>query len=361
MAELAGHDVAELIVRATDALCGATTLDEVMERYLEIVATVLPARSFGIYLFPSVRSRALSHATEGVSDVFLARYEDAGRDHDPVLDQALTTGRAVHSAHLMSEEEWQQLDLYKQVLALHRMRMALQAPVTAGARTVGTLNFGDRDPGSLADPATLAVVSALGRVVGSAVSALNERSELAHERDHAHAALDLATDALVISDLATGRRRLNEAARRLLDAVAPADPEVWLEDTMAAAAHPDSTGGDGHWSTVSESGRCLSIRAVPGPRGSGTSVTVLRSHDTRIASAALPPSVAALLSPREQEVARLVALGLQDDQIAARVFLSRYTVKQHLKAIYRKLHINSRVALTRVVLDAPVPPPSHEG
>lgn len=45
MAELATHDgVAELVVRATDTLCGATTLDEVRERYLEIVATVMTCR-----------------------------------------------------------------------------------------------------------------------------------------------------------------------------------------------------------------------------------------------------------------------------------------------------------------------------
>ncbi|SFO24956.1 GAF domain-containing protein [Pseudonocardia ammonioxydans] len=359
MAEPAAHDdVAELILTTTDTLCGASTLEEVMERYLEIVAAALPARSLGIYLFPTVHSRSGARITAGVSDVFLARYEDAGRDHDPVLDRALSTGRAVHSAHLMPDDDWQQLDFYKQVLALHRMRMVLEAPVTAGARAVGTLNFGDRDPARFAEPATLAVVSALGRVVGSAVSALNERGELQRERDHAYAALDVASDALVITDLASGRRRLNESARRLLETVAPADPEVWLEDTMAAAAAP---GGDGRWTTMSESGWSLSVREVPGPPGSRTSITVLRLHEVASATAALPPSLAALLSPREQEVARLVALGLQDDQIAARVFLSRHTVKQHLKAIYRKLRINSRVALTRVVLDAPVPPPSHEG
>jgi DNA-binding CsgD family transcriptional regulator len=56
------------------------------------------------------------------------------------------------------------------------------------------------------------------------------------------------------------------------------------------------------------------------------------------------------LTPREREVAALVVDGLADREIAERLHLSRHTVSQHVKRIYRKLDVDSRVALTRLLL-----------
>jgi len=60
------------------------------------------------------------------------------------------------------------------------------------------------------------------------------------------------------------------------------------------------------------------------------------------------------LTPRESEVAVLVVEGLSDREIAERLCLSRFTVHQHVKRIYRTLEVASRVALTRLLLGAPV-------
>jgi DNA-binding NarL/FixJ family response regulator len=56
------------------------------------------------------------------------------------------------------------------------------------------------------------------------------------------------------------------------------------------------------------------------------------------------------LTPREREVAALVVEGLADREIAERLYLSRYTVTQYVKRIYRKLGVASRVELTRLLL-----------
>ncbi len=52
------------------------------------------------------------------------------------------------------------------------------------------------------------------------------------------------------------------------------------------------------------------------------------------------------LSSRELEVVQLVAQGLPDKEIAARLYLSKHTVNNHLRKIYGKLGISSRTALT---------------
>jgi DNA-binding CsgD family transcriptional regulator len=51
------------------------------------------------------------------------------------------------------------------------------------------------------------------------------------------------------------------------------------------------------------------------------------------------------LSDTELEIARLVSQALTNRQIATRVYLSPHTINYHLRQIYRKLEINSRVQL----------------
>jgi DNA-binding NarL/FixJ family response regulator len=53
------------------------------------------------------------------------------------------------------------------------------------------------------------------------------------------------------------------------------------------------------------------------------------------------------LSNREQEVLELVAKGNTNKQISAELSISEYTVKNHLKNILHKLHLENRVQITR--------------
>jgi DNA-binding CsgD family transcriptional regulator/tetratricopeptide (TPR) repeat protein len=58
------------------------------------------------------------------------------------------------------------------------------------------------------------------------------------------------------------------------------------------------------------------------------------------------------LTGTERTVAGLVAEGLTNPQVAARMFVSRHTVDFHLRQIFRKLQVASRVELTRQVVEA---------
>lgn len=58
------------------------------------------------------------------------------------------------------------------------------------------------------------------------------------------------------------------------------------------------------------------------------------------------------LSPRELEVARLVAQGLTNRQVAEALFLSPRTVDRHLSAVMRKLDVHSRTAVALAITEA---------
>ncbi len=51
------------------------------------------------------------------------------------------------------------------------------------------------------------------------------------------------------------------------------------------------------------------------------------------------------LTRKEREVVRLVAQGLRNKEIAARMFISEQTVKNHLRAVFEKLHVGDRLEL----------------
>ena len=57
------------------------------------------------------------------------------------------------------------------------------------------------------------------------------------------------------------------------------------------------------------------------------------------------------MSEREAEVLGLVAEGLSDPEVAQRLYLSPRTVGQHLRNIYRKLGVRSRIAASRAAIE----------
>ena len=83
----------------------------------------------------------------------------------------------------------------------------------------------------------------------------------------------------------------------------------------------------------------MALGAVPGV---DRARSLLRALGVRTAGG---PALAAGLSRREQDVARLVGLGLTNDQIAARLFLSARTVEHHVTSILRKLPASGRAEI----------------
>ena len=104
----------------------------------------------------------------------------------------------------------------------------------------------------------------------------------------------------------------------------------------------------GQWLTV----QAASLRGDdPGP--DTVAVTLAPASATE-----LEPLRLALhdLTPREREVAKLLVRGAANDEIARALWISRHTVKDHVKAVYAKLHVTSRAELSAKLFHEHVAP-----
>lgn len=79
---------------------------------------------------------------------------------------------------------------------------------------------------------------------------------------------------------------------------------------------------------------------------------ILREHGVVPSRGGARKATGATLSPRQLEVALLVAAGDTNAEIAESLFISPRTVATHLEHAYRRLGLGSRAALTRYLADA---------
>ncbi|HKW06844.1 MAG TPA: LuxR C-terminal-related transcriptional regulator [Candidatus Dormibacteraeota bacterium] len=197
--------------------------------------------------------------------------------------------------------------------------------------TLGWINLMLRDPEAAGPFVARGLEMRLGKgdfidMAGS----LDASAEIAYELGARDRAMRLNGAADAIRKKAGSRPPSMSAASR----------ERWLaraKTAMGVAA--DRAWADGNRMTPEEAGRyALSPIDAPPPAG--------------------PSSPASSLSVRELEIAQLVAEGLSNDEIAARLRLSRRTVEAHLDHIRTKLGARSRVDVATWVASRSTPQPA---
>jgi DNA-binding CsgD family transcriptional regulator len=331
------------LVRFTQSLAAAGSLEQLERAFMAGFPSVIPARIYGYNLFDPVTGANTWFAHANISDTFIARYQHEARAVDPMRAQAFADGKVAYNRSLMSADEWEESVVYRRAYRLHGIEHVVEVPLTMWGRVCGNLHFGDSEHDY--GPDEVALATAIGAVIAQTVEGLDVRRGLERERDHALAALELTGTPVVTTSPAETEPRLNDAARRLLAEVVDGGGRLYQLLARPAINGPFS--------------RRLEVRLASGE------AAVVHGHSSPVAAPdgglvvvlelereqpGLAPGPLAALTPREQEVAVLVVDGLADREIAERLCLSHHTVTQYVKRIYRKIEVNSRVSLTRVLL-----------
>jgi DNA-binding CsgD family transcriptional regulator/GAF domain-containing protein len=336
------------VLRFASELFASADLAELEYRLVTGLGQLIHAPMYTLYLLDPLNGRPERATPVNVSETMLARYErlPQGRRSDPLLARSLASRGATYNMALMSMDEWLESPLYTSVVRAHDIRHVIQVPVVCGDRVIGTINLGTSESDRRYTEAEVQLAEALGRLLGVAVEGIRAREDLEQELAKARAALEFTGSAVVLSDPGALDVSLNEAARRLLAQIEGGEDRLY----GLIASPGDRRGGFS---------RHVDVAFVGGGRGrlhaysswllrGGTAlVSVLELDRERPASAAGPLLT---LTPREREDATLVVDGLSDREIGERLYLSRHTVSQYVKRIYRRLGVDSRVALTRLLL-----------
>ena len=347
MTSASGGDPAEgvALLRFARSLSAAPSLEQLKRRFLVGFGRLLGMPMYGYALVDPRTGSPTCVANGNVSANFVARYERFAKDVDPVLERAYATGRTTYNMEIMSADEWLESAVYRRAYHVHSVRHVVEVPVRIGGQIAGNVHFATTarkwDIGS----SDIRLAESLSGVVGMTIEAIEERERVERERDQALAALTVAGTAFVVSDPQATEMRVSGAARRLLADVVETD-----ELLHRLLARPVPSGGGT---------RRLEVELATGERAIVLAhlAPLVREDDALVAVLALEresPTVSlealAILTPRERDVATLVIDGLADREIAERLSLSHHTVTQYVKRVYRKLAVDSRVALTRELL-----------
>jgi DNA-binding CsgD family transcriptional regulator len=77
----------------------------------------------------------------GVSDAFVARYEQMGRTVDPVLQYVLENHAPAHEELVLPAGTWKSCDLYQRCCAEYDHEHIMTGPIVGQGQLIGTVHF----------------------------------------------------------------------------------------------------------------------------------------------------------------------------------------------------------------------------
>jgi DNA-binding CsgD family transcriptional regulator len=229
------------------------------------------------------------------------------------------------------------------------MQHVLEVPIIDDGELIGALHCGASETTRNFTACDLRLAEAAAGVLALSIRRIRSEKDGERALEEALVALELTGTAIVSSRPRSPELALNDGARRCLADVVDRD-----EHLHRLLARPTGGGAGGFSRRVEvslRSGERALLHAHTQSVKDGGVVTVLELQRER---PALDRRLLSTLTPRESEIAVLVADGLSDREIAEELFLSHFTVHQHVKRIYRTLDVDSRVSLTRLLLGAPL-------
>lgn len=363
MARLGYQDLKD-VLRVTYAALGCSQIDQLRKEVLYHLEKVFKCDGCTFFL-----TRGLSNEIDYNGVVFrnidkksIEGYADYYHDLDPFVEFLYSVPLAVDVEQLIPYPSFLKTEYYNDFLKPQAIHYQLSIILRSGKRLFGGIgmfrplqsrNFSSRD-------------KAKAELISSYLAEIIEKNILL-DQTAKHAAL---LETLFADPPHKGKLILNESldpiytdenARKLLltletgnegqSGLSPAFLEKIYQrcEELKNNAHAQGylTPPQHCFDLVTGQGEKLSVflRLTKSSDGSPVYLVFLESEDSTLY---LNQRLRELgLTRREGEVVCLVLQGLKNTEISAKLFISRYTVENHLKSIYRKLGIGNRTILTQ--------------
>lgn len=348
-----------------DAVHESLELEKIGTNYMETITNLVRANAYGFYLFRARGEDLVRVAVHGGVERYVRRYEQYAYRVDPLLRYLMEKQQPICETQLFTEQEWQEHP-FRRALTMRRLVRMLEAPLLHEGEPLGSLFFTRRPDEPPFCEAEMRVMRTVTLHVTAAVRNALDYQRACTQRDVAEHVLDVIGSALILSDttgnirfvnkqaeqflafcgdLGAQRDRLRRAIRENVKLLTDSGVSTALS-VVPAAPRPTGTGAS------------ILLRSVRVPGAGGTVATFLCS---RTAEGLRMNHLAGLIPPRELEVLELVAQGLSNKEIAARMIISENTVKYHLKRLFQIFGAVSRADLLakatayRPGEDAPLP------
>lgn len=328
------------LIKAISAIHRSDSLDSFERAFLGNVSAAIEADAFGIYLLDAKRRTPAKIVATGAPRVFIEEYESY-RSLDPIYEFVVRQRCVTDGANLLGSRDWRSHPL-REWLRHWGLQHSLQGPLIINGEVAGTVNFAR---GPACGPFTARsrwLAQVICEEASAALERLLQRRETAAQLDLLASCFECVPMPLVITDGRGQVRALNHRARSSTQSA----PGVRRHaEPLYRVAHIVSE-------LATSSRESLAVRTDAGD--SFMSVRLNGCDDLFLSAwnvtAGPPDALLDTLPARSREVAELLIQGKQNKWIAWKLGISRDTVKYHVRRVYSRLGVSSRVELLRLAI-----------
>jgi DNA-binding CsgD family transcriptional regulator len=308
---------------------------EIESEFFNSISSIIPAHATALYLFKSLKQKPDYISGKGVDNDFLSYYEERGREIDPLKNWIMNNRSPNLSQLLLGLKGWQHHPVYD-VVKTASIDFAMQSPIVNGNKIIGSINFGRSYSEGAFKQDDLLAISILSHFLGLAIIGSFGNKSVEEYNTRYCKAIDNMQQPMLIIDKNLNVNYTNRSAKGTIVRHFGGDRP---EEVFANQIRGLSVNSGNCDETIINN---LKMRSCLLP-GSKNQQTIVFLNDTP------PPKVndtiRRILTSREIDVLLLVERGLQNKEIAEKLFVSVNTIKRHLDNMFIKLNVTSRTKL----------------
>lgn len=332
------NDKSDILSNLNEVVCSLSCksdFHEIESAFFSSISSIIPAHATAMYLFKSLKQKPDYISGKGVDKDFLSYYEKRGREIDPLKKWIMNNRSPNQSQLLLGLKGWQHHPVYD-VVKTASIDFAMQAPIVNGDEIIGSINFGRSFTEGAFKKEDLLAISILSHFLGLAIiGSFGNKGVVDYNRKFCHV-IDNMQQAMLITDKDFNVNYVNRSAKgTFVRHFGYGNPEEKFANQLRELSNANELTDE----TIIND---LKIRSCLLP-GSQNQQSIVFLDDTP------PPiineTIRRILSAREIDVLLLVERGLQNKEIADKLFVSVNTVKRHLDNMFYKLNVSSRTKL----------------